>query len=124
MIEAEFRGITWLEDFPIEQYAPDPTRPFSIELSVNIGPKGLPGEEIFLVDVSNALFLANEVTSRGPHVVASTILVEAFSVADVERIIRAFCATCRAETWPEVALLLMRLGRWEYEGMVTREGMA
>jgi len=119
LIEAEFKGISWLESYPIDQYQPDPSRPFSIELSLRIGPKGLPGEEIFLVDVSNALFLSNEARDLGPHLVVSTILVQTFSVAVVERIVRDFCKTCRGRTWHEVALLLMRLGRWEYEGMAT-----
>ncbi len=117
MIEAEFRGFEWLEDYPIEQYSPDPSRPFSIELTLLIGPKGLPGEEIFLVDVSNALFLSEELREIGARVLSSTILVEEFSVAVVEGVVREFCRTCRGQTWHEVALLLMRLGRWEYEGM-------
>ncbi len=116
-IEAEFKGISWLESFPIEQYAPDPARPFSIELGLRIGPKGRPGEEIFFVDVSNALFLSDEAHNLGPRLVVSTILVETFSVEGVEQIVRDFCKTCRGRTWHEVALHLMRLGRWEYEGM-------
>jgi hypothetical protein len=119
LIEAEFKGISWLENYPIEQYTPDPSKPFSIELTLRIGPKGQRGEELFLVDVSNALFLADEARERGPHVVVSTIVVEEFSVAGVERIVRDFCKTCRGQTWHEVALLLMRLGRWEFEGMAT-----
>jgi hypothetical protein len=30
LIEAEFKEIEWYEDYPIEQYAPDPTKPFSV----------------------------------------------------------------------------------------------
>lgn len=120
LIEAEFKGISWLENYPIEQYIPDPSKPLSIELTLRIGPKGLRGEELFLVDVSNALFLADEARERGPHVVVSTIVVQEFSVAGVERIVRDFCKKCRGRTWHEVALLLMRLGRWEYERMATR----
>lgn len=118
LIEAEFRDIEWLEETPIEQYKPDPTKAFSIELQVLIGPKGGRGEEIFLVDVSNALFLADEVRARGPHVAVSTIVVDEFRPAEIERVIREFCATCRGRTWREVVACLMRLGRWEYEGMV------
>jgi hypothetical protein len=119
LIEPEFKAIDWLEDFPIEQYAPDPSKPFSIELSLIIGAKGLPGEDVFFVDVSNALFLACQARDLGPQLVVSTILVEEFSVAEVERIVRDFCKKCRGKTWHEVALLLMRLARWEYEGMET-----
>jgi Immunity protein 8 len=118
VVEAEFKGITWLEDIPIEEYDPDPGKPFSIELSVLIGPKDAPGEELFLVDVSNALFLRQEAAHSGPRLVVSTILVERFRVDAVERIVRSFCAGCRGESWHEVALKLTRLGRWEYEGLV------
>lgn len=118
-VEAEFKGITWLENFPIDQYAPDPSKRFSITLSMYIGPKDLPGAEIFYVDVSNGHFLADEVRACGSHVVRSTILVEEFSVVEIERVVREFCKTCHGETWHEVTLLLMRLGRWEYEGMAT-----
>ncbi len=86
-------------------------------MALRIGPKGLPGEEIVLVDVSNALFLAEEARDLGPRLVVSTIVVETFSVAVVERIVREFCKTCRGSTWHDVALRLTRLGRWEYEGM-------
>lgn len=119
MIEAEFKAIDWLEPYPIEEYRPDPSKPFSVELTVLIGPKSLPGEEIFLVDVCNPLFLAEELNHGGPRLVATTIVVREFSVPIVEQIVRDYCKNCRGETWKEVALLLMRLGRWEFEGMVT-----
>jgi hypothetical protein len=91
----------------------------SIELSLRIGPKGQRGEELFLVDVSNALFLADERASAGRISSLARLSFEKFTVARVERIVREFCKTCRGQTWHEVALLLMRLGRWEYEGMAT-----
>jgi hypothetical protein len=119
LVQAEFRSISWLEPYPIEQYKPDPSEPFSIELTVLIGPKGLQGEEIFYVDVSNVLFLEQELRHSGPHAISSTILVDEFSVEAIERILREFCGTCRGRTWHDVALMLMRLGRWEYEGMET-----
>ena len=118
-IQAEFRGISWIEPYPIQQYCPDPAMPFSIELALLIGPKDLPGEELFLVDISNALFIAQEIDELGPRLLATTIVMREFSVAAVERIVRDFCTKCRGKTWHDVALLLMRLGRWEFEGMAT-----
>lgn len=118
-VEAEFKGISWVETYPIEEYSPDPTKPFSIELTLLIGPKGLPGEEIFLVDISNILFLAQELNELGPRLLATTIMMREFSVMAVEKIVRDYCKTCRGHTWRDVAILLMRLGRWEFEGIIT-----
>jgi hypothetical protein len=117
-MEAELKQISWAELTPLDQYQPDPTKPFSVEVTLHIGPKDGRGAELFYVDVSNLAFLSVEL-SAGARLLQHTILVEDFVITDVERIVRDFCRTCKGQTWHEVALLLMRLGRWEYEGMLT-----
>jgi hypothetical protein len=118
-MEAELKQVSWAEPTPLDQYQPDPTKPFSVEVTLHIGPKDGRGVDLFYVDVSNPAFLSVQLNAEGARLLQHTILVDDFLITDVERIVRDFCRTCTGETWHEVALLLMRLGRWEYEGILT-----
>ena len=93
--------------------------PFSLELGVSIGPKGMPGEEIFYVNVMNSSFLAEEVRRSGAQLITGAIVLDTFSLTAIETIVAEYCAGCRGETWRDVVWLLSRLGKWEYEGMTS-----
>jgi hypothetical protein len=114
-VVAELRGIEWYETVPLEQLSPSPLEPFSFQVVLRVGAAGRPGDDLFIVDVCNPLWIQRECAFRGAIIGATRVIVDTFALASFQALATRYCSSCVGDTWDEVALRVARLGRWECE---------
>lgn len=112
---AELRGIDWYETEPLETYDPDPLLPFDFEVNLSIGVAGRRGADLFRIRVCNPAAIAQIVGGAIVMFGYNRIVVERFEYATFRKVIEAYCASCEAQTWTELAHRISRIGHWEFE---------
>ena len=86
----------------------------SVYLCAGIGPKGARGEELFEFQVRTPDRL--ESLGKVPNWSRGLLLIESFSWSGVETQLKALLDQCRGQSWIEVAGLIGRYLKSEYEG--------
>jgi hypothetical protein len=99
----------------LESFTPvDPTS-FSLLLQAMFGPEGNEGEESFDILVCTPRWLASEVERKGLVDGRHHLVVSKFDLAQIRAFLVAYAKDCAGKTWPEAAVKLSRLGKWEFE---------
>jgi len=100
---------------PIESFKPNPDEPFYLSVTLSIGLKGEKGSDLFVVQVVNSFWLAQE-TAKGIQVIGRHfIITRDFDYDSLYQKIAAYCEKCTGENWEDVVPRLSRLAEWEYE---------
>jgi hypothetical protein len=79
------------------------------------GPEGKQGEESFDVVVCTPRWLARRVRDEGAIIGRHHLIVERWDAARVRRCLTDAAESQEAQTWPELAAKIGRIGKWEFE---------
>lgn len=115
MIEAELKRLHSPDVFDLRAFRPPDPERFAFLLQVMVGPRGGEGEESFDVEVCTPQWLMDNPSQSSVLLGWPRLIVYRYDIDEIEKVIRRFCSSCRAETWREVALQVGRLGRWEFD---------
>ncbi len=80
-----------------------------------IGPKGEPGEESFDVTICTVGWLTDRIHEARIVDLRHHVLVASYDYLRLERYLLRQVSACEGPSWPEVAALVGRIGRWEFE---------
>jgi len=99
----------------IRTWTPPVQEDFGLLLQVFVAPTGSDGEESFDVVVCTHKWFAEQ-TARKPFTLGRHYLfVLGYDYAQLVDFIRRYVERPAAATWPELATIIGRLGRWEFE---------
>lgn len=99
----------------VDSYAPSDPGRFGILIQLMVGPVGQDGEESFDVVLCAPRWLAEQVGETGVLDLRHHLLVNEWDWGRVLDCIERFLASVEAPSWSEVAAIVGRIGRWEYE---------
>jgi hypothetical protein len=114
MMQAELKRLHSPDVQDLKNYHPEEPDNFGFLLQAMIGPAGGEGEESFDMVVCTPEWInrnhAGEIVLGRHHVI-----VFEYNYERLAGYIAAYAQECTGETWQEVAQLLGRLGKWEFE---------
>jgi len=91
------------------------TESFQVFIQLLIGTKGERGEEAFNLLVCSPSWLAEEVRKVGVVDGRHMFVVDTWNWPVISRYFRRRVTNVEAEDWDSLALILGRIGMWEYE---------
>ena len=101
--------------FDLELFSPADPSCFSFLLQAMYGPAGSEGEESFDILVCTPKWLSGEVERRGIVDGRHHLIVSRFDLAQIRALLEQYATASAANTWEQAALMLSRLGHWEFE---------
>lgn len=99
----------------LESYAPDDPSRIGVLIQIMVGPAGRDGEEAFDLVVCTPQWLSTQIAGMRVLNLRHHLLVDTWSWPAVVDYIEQSLASIDASTWQEVAALVGRLGKWEFE---------
>jgi hypothetical protein len=102
----------------LESYRPESEERFGFLVQAMFGPEDSEGEESFDIVVCTPSWiekrlLANSVVSGHHH-----LFLRHYSIEAVRTFLVKYALKCSGETWQDVAKLLSRIGKWEFEDYI------
>jgi len=88
---------------------------FAVLIDILIGPENSEGEESFSVIVCSPDWLAQEANARGIVDGRHIYVVNTWNWSSVRQYFENRVTEYSADDWPALALLLSRIGAWEFE---------
>jgi hypothetical protein len=88
---------------------------FAVFVQMMVGPSGSAGEESFDLTVCTGGWLTARAEAEGVVDARHHLIVGEYSYDDIESYLARRVNACEAATWPAVAALVGRVGRWEFE---------
>ncbi len=113
-MRAELKRIHSPDVDDLSAYSALAGRRFCLLVQAMVGPEGQDCYESFDIIVCSPAWLLEEV-ERGPVVGTHHVIMARFAYEELVATIRTFCQRCEGATWQEVARMVGRLGRWEFE---------
>lgn len=102
-------------DADLESYTPTDAGDVGVLVQIMAGPADRPGEESFDVVVCTPRWLAGRADADGPIIGRHHLVVEAWDWPRIRAFLTDEVETHEAPTWQELAGLIGRVGRWEFE---------
>jgi hypothetical protein len=102
-------------DVDLESFEPEDPENVGILIQMIVGPADGPGEESFDVVVCTTRWLERWVQEEGPLVGRHHLIVDRFDRRRIGGFLTEAVESEEARTWPELALRIGRLGKWEFE---------
>ena len=103
-------------DVDVASHPPSDPADDGLALTMYVGPEDGPGHESFDLVVCTPRWLERVVRDQdGPLVGRHYLIVEAMDLERVLAFLREQVETAQAPTWSELASIVGRLGRWEFE---------
>jgi hypothetical protein len=117
-VRAELKSF-FSPDINLDAQSGDTIQEDNILLTLLVGPAGGPGEETFDVTICTVNGLAELLSSTNSPVVGRHfLLVKTIQMDEIVPYLRRVISEAEAPTWSEVAQIIGRIGRWEYEDYV------
>ncbi len=95
---------------------PSDPRNFRILVQAMIGLEGNEAADTFDFVVCTPAWLTDHVKPENPVIERGLIVVDHFDYKQIQSEISRICALAVAPNWREIASILSRYARWEYEG--------
>jgi hypothetical protein len=111
---AELRRLHSPDTGDLANWTP-PSDEFAILVQIMAGPEGSPGEESFDVTVCSPAWVASRVAKEGILEGRHLLIISNYDYDRIYSYIAEYVASCKGDTWQEVAAKLARFGRWEFE---------
>lgn len=105
-------------DADVERFTPDDPDNFGLLVQLMIGPEGVEGEESFDVVVCTPQWLEGVAENGRVVSLRHHVLVHHYDLAAIVQFVEEFLSDIEGANWPEVAAIVARLGRWEFEDYV------
>ena len=119
-MKAILKGISSPDIDDIEHYHPD-TPSFGFLIQLFIGPSDDSGYESFSLMVCSPEWLKERCQVDGVVMGRHYLFMESYSYQAMIAFIEKYLSFCEGETWEEVATLIARLGKWEFEDYKNNE---
>jgi hypothetical protein len=104
--------------FDLESFFPDEDDCFGFLIQAMFGPENSEGEESFDLVVCTPKWLeqklAKDMILSGRH----HLIVKEYNFEAIRSFLIEYARQCCGDTWQEVAQILSRIGRWEFEDYV------
>lgn len=97
----------------IELYVPPEPGMFGLLVQLMIGPEGHDGEESFEVVLCTPRWLAERVKEARVLSLRHHLLVDSWDWDSILHYVERFLDSVEAQSWPQVAAIIGRLGRWD-----------
>jgi hypothetical protein len=114
-MRAVVQGLSTGDGDDLATYAPGDPADIGIWLRKIVGPAGTTGEEWFDVGVCTSAWLDRHVRENGPVLGRHYLIVERWNARRVRDYLTAAVESQEAQTWPELAERIGRIGMWEFE---------
>jgi hypothetical protein len=114
MMRGELKRLHSPDIYDLKNYRPEEPDNFGFLLQAMIGPANQEGEESFDMVVCTPEWLKRNHTAEivlGRH----HLIVFEYDYEGLAGYIAAYAKKCTGESWQEIAQLLCRLGKWEFE---------
>jgi Immunity protein 8 len=102
-------------DADLGTYVPEDPEDVGILVQIMAGPADGSGEESFDVVVCTPRWLKRWVQDEGPLLGRHHLVVEQYDAARVRLYLTSAVESEEAATWPDLALKIGRIGKWEFE---------
>ena len=113
-MKAEIKSFHSPDVYDLASWRPE-TESFLVFIQLMIGPRGEQGEESFGVEVCSPAWVAETVRKVGVFDGRHRFVVDAWNWPVISRYFHHRVTTAEAEDWDSLALLLSRIGHWEFE---------
>ena len=100
-------------DVDFRDYWPAKEDNFSFLLQAMIGPEGSDASESFDIVVCTPKWLSANCNDPmwGRHM----MIVPSYDLEKIKQTITSYCSSCVGNDWESIAVLLSRIGKWEFE---------
>jgi Immunity protein 8 len=102
-------------DAELDFYVPEDSEDVGLLVQMMVGPAGKPGEESFDVLVCTPRWLDRRVREGGPLIGCHHLVIERWDAARIRHYLTDAVESEEAPTWPELAIKISRIGKWEFE---------
>lgn len=99
----------------LESFASPDAERFGVLVQLMIGPEGEDGEEAFDVVICTPLWLAERLKEADVLDLRHHLLVGSWEWNAILNHIQRFLSSVEASSWLEVASIVARMGKWEFE---------
>jgi hypothetical protein len=113
-MRADLRRLHSPDVHDLRSWSPDDAK-FAVLVQIMVGPEGSPGEESVDLTLCTAEWLAGRVREEGIVDCRHHVVVACYDYEEIERYLLQLVTACEGTSWPEVALQVARIGRWEFE---------
>lgn len=110
-----------LED-NLEEYCPNDFNNFGTWVRMMIGPDNSTGAESFDILICTPTWLNKEYSERKIFWGKNMLIVFEYDLNDIKSYISKYIDSFQAEDWHSLALMLSRVGAWEFENYQKIEG--
>lgn len=100
-------------DIDLQAYRPAEEDNFSFLLQAMIGPEGDDASESFDIVVCTPKWLS--ANCSGPIWGRHMMIVPGYDLEKIRQTITSYCGSCSGDDWASIAVLLSRIGKWEFE---------
>jgi hypothetical protein len=102
-------------DVDLDSFSPADPGDVAVLVQAMVAPQGTPGEESFDVLVCTPAWLARAAATEGPVDGRHHLIIGAWDLALVRATLTERLTSPEADSWPELAQVLGRIGKWEFE---------
>jgi hypothetical protein len=99
----------------VDAFTPDAARVFEISIEVTIGAPGMPGGDLFTLNVVGPDWFAENPPGKGFRWGRSYLIVDRWDPHVVRRAIEDVCLRAEGKDWADVVAKLVGYFRWEFE---------
>ena len=92
-----------------------PSGDFSFLLQLFIGPEGGDGHESFELIVCNVGWVSKQTQASGAFFGRHTLIMNVYEYEKMVEYITEYVQNCEADNWNNLAGLIGRIGKWEFE---------
>lgn len=113
-MRAQLKRIHSPDAHDLMAFKPNDPDCFGLLLQLMVGPEGEDSEESFDVVLCSPKWLQSaciEAPLPGRHY----LFQQSYDYVKVLEFVRAYCSACEGNTWQEIACLVGRLAKWEFE---------
>lgn len=102
----------------LEKFQPKDPNNFSILIQAMVGPDGEEGQESFDIEICTPRYLLEKVAKQKIVICRHMMVVAEYNYNCIASAIREYLLHCEGTTWSQVAELVARLGKWEFEDYI------
>ncbi len=115
VMKAIVQGLCTTDGADLDVYVPGDPADVGLWVRMIVGPAGTPGEESFDVGVCTPAWLDRYVRENGPLLGRHYLIVERWDARHIRSYLTGAVESQEAQTWPELAEKIGRIGMWEFE---------
>lgn len=109
------KGISSPDVFDLETFIPEESDNFCFLLELSVGPKEEKGCEVFGITVCTPMWLITNHTNENALFGRHYLIVFEYNYQLIYDKLLKYISSIVADTWEEAALIIGRIGFWEFE---------